>query len=117
MMHKEELSQEVRSDVYDTAIPLAGEFKRASERKAEMIPLNLTKFVPPILSPTTLHRESLIKQLSEIITARRFSAQESVARYKLLLLCTPVGYGKTTLLADFALSTQIPCCWYFLDQN
>jgi ATP/maltotriose-dependent transcriptional regulator MalT/DNA-binding SARP family transcriptional activator len=34
---------------------------------------------------------------------------------KLVLLCAPAGYGKTTLLADFATSAPIPCCWYFLE--
>ncbi|HEX7736060.1 MAG TPA: BTAD domain-containing putative transcriptional regulator [Ktedonobacteraceae bacterium] len=35
--------------------------------------------------------------------------------YKLVLLCAPAGYGKTTLLADFVRQTSLPCCWYFLD--
>jgi ATP/maltotriose-dependent transcriptional regulator MalT/DNA-binding SARP family transcriptional activator len=34
-----------------------------------------------------------------------------------MLLCAPAGYGKTTLLADFARHTSIPCCWYFLDRT
>jgi len=37
--------------------------------------------------------------------------------YKLLLLCAPSGYGKTTLLADFVQQTSLPCCWYAFDQT
>ena len=73
----------------------------------------LSKIAAPVLPLTTLHRESLVTQLYNIITANGFSSQESSAQYKLLVLCAPVGYGKTTLLADFAQSTEVPCCWYF----
>lgn len=82
-----------------------------------MLPANLRKIAAPVLSSTILHREALVTQLYDIVTAQRFNAEESVAHYKLLLICAPVGYGKTTLLADFAHTTKIPCCWYFLDQN
>jgi LuxR family transcriptional regulator, maltose regulon positive regulatory protein len=34
---------------------------------------------------------------------------------KLLLVSAPAGYGKTTLLADFAQDTDWPVCWYTLD--
>jgi ATP/maltotriose-dependent transcriptional regulator MalT/two-component SAPR family response regulator len=33
---------------------------------------------------------------------------------KLLLVCAPAGYGKTTLLVDFASQTSVPVCWYTL---
>ncbi|HZO74048.1 MAG TPA: BTAD domain-containing putative transcriptional regulator [Ktedonobacteraceae bacterium] len=82
-----------------------------------MLPANLSKIAAPVLSSIILHRESLVTQLYDMVTARRFSLEKSAAHYKLLLLCAPAGYGKTTLLADFAHSTQIPCCWYFLDQQ
>ncbi len=82
-----------------------------------MLSANLSKIAAPVLSSLILHRESLVTQLHDIVTARRFSLEESAAHYKLLLVCAPAGYGKTTLLADFAHSTKIPCCWYFLDQN
>lgn len=36
---------------------------------------------------------------------------------KLVLICAPAGYGKTTLLADFAASAPIRCCWYFLEHT
>ncbi|HEU5378446.1 MAG TPA: tetratricopeptide repeat protein [Ktedonobacteraceae bacterium] len=72
--------------------------------------LMLRKVVEPGLPPTILYREQLIATLQNGID------QKSAARHKLTLLYAPAGYGKTTLLADFARHTDLPCCWYFLDQ-
>src|SRR5439155_5498628 len=38
---------------------------------------------------------------------------------KLLLVCAPAGYGKTTLVTDFAheLEGNVPVCWYTLDAS
>jgi LuxR family maltose regulon positive regulatory protein len=33
---------------------------------------------------------------------------------KLVLVCAPAGYGKTTLLVDFAQQTTVPVCWFTL---
>jgi ATP/maltotriose-dependent transcriptional regulator MalT/two-component SAPR family response regulator len=86
-----------------------------------MVPTALSKITAPILPPAIVHRETLIARMRALIAAEQFGSQEhaaeNVAHYKLFLLCAPAGYGKTTLLADFAQSTGIPCCWYFLDQN
>ncbi|GHO89559.1 tetratricopeptide repeat protein [Dictyobacter formicarum] len=77
-----------------------------------------SKFIAPALPQTLLHRASLVSRLQSIIAGDRFEANKSAAaHYKLVLLCAPAGYGKTTLLADFAQHTNIPCCWYFLDSN
>lgn len=77
----------------------------------------LSKIVPPALLAPILHRESLITQLYSFVTSEQVASKESITGYKLILLCAPAGYGKTTLLADFARYTTIPCCLYFLDQS
>src|SRR5437763_128982 len=86
-----------------------------------MIANALSKITAPILPTTIVHRKALVTRMRALIAAEQFGSQEytaeNVAHYKLFLLCAPAGYGKTTLLADFAQSTSIPCCWYFLDQK
>jgi LuxR family transcriptional regulator, maltose regulon positive regulatory protein len=73
------------------------------------------KITQPALPSIFLHRDSLVSTLQEAILCEtwRHSAR---AVNKLVLLCAPAGYGKSTLLADFASSESMPCCWYFLEK-
>ncbi len=67
------------------------------------------KIASPALPSRILYREHLVSTLKQTLV------QESTLHRRLLLLYAPAGYGKTTLLADFARHTSMPCCWYFLD--
>jgi len=62
-----------------------------------------------------LHRQSLVARLQEALTRGAYKDGGS-SPYQLVLCCAPAGYGKTTLLADFAHATSFPCCWYFLER-
>ncbi len=73
------------------------------------------KVIGPTLPSTLLHRKALVIHLQEAI-APELHKDDRSARYKLVLCCAPAGYGKTTLLADFARSTSLSCCWYFLER-
>ena len=75
----------------------------------------LKRFSCPVLSPTILHREAPVMKLNEVLAAP--AAEQRAPHYKLVVLCAPAGYGKTTLLADFAQHTELPCCWYFLEST
>lgn len=72
----------------------------------------LSKIGRPALPSTVLHRSGLLSTLQNELTI----TEAETFRHKLLLLCAPSGYGKTTLLVDFAQQTPIPCCWYMLAQ-
>lgn len=73
----------------------------------------IRKLVCPVLPPTILQRESLVERLHRLIAG----STAGFPHYKLVLLYAPAGYGKTTLLADFAHRTSIASCWYFLDRS
>lgn len=72
--------------------------------------LRMSKIQPPVLSQNILHRTSLVETLHAAIVAPS-------STYKLVLVCAPAGYGKTTLLVDFADKSGIACCWYFFDNS
>ncbi|GAB4409714.1 MAG: BTAD domain-containing putative transcriptional regulator [Anaerolineales bacterium] len=64
-----------------------------------------TKILIPRRRPDFLRRQRLIDFLHSRIDRR------------LLLVSAPAGYGKTTLLVDFANDTDLPVCWYSLDSG
>ncbi|MDO8674043.1 MAG: tetratricopeptide repeat protein [Dehalococcoidia bacterium] len=64
----------------------------------------LTRVRVPRERADTLHRERLVDFLHEQVECR------------LILISAPAGYGKTTLLVDFAHSTEATICWYSLSE-
>jgi LuxR family maltose regulon positive regulatory protein len=64
-----------------------------------------TKLFPPRRRSDLLVRSRLIEFVHEHIENR------------LLLLCAPAGYGKTTLLVDYIHDLDIPVCWLSLDES
>jgi LuxR family maltose regulon positive regulatory protein len=63
------------------------------------------KVTLPARQPAILHRQRLTDLLSEHVCGR------------VTVVSAPAGYGKTTLLLDFAQGSQAPICWYSLDER
>ena len=68
-------------------------------------PRAITKILLPGRRTNLLHRSRLVDFLHEHI------------EQKLLLVSASAGYGKTSLLVDFAHDTALPVCWYSLDAS
>ncbi len=75
----------------------------------------ISKITCPALLPTVLHRSSLVDALSNAVSRTGSTEVGQKPLYKVVLLCASAGYGKTTLLTDFAKHSEHPCSWYFLD--
>lgn len=69
------------------------------------MPLIQTKTLIPKERKNLLHRPRLVDYLHQNIDRQ------------LLLVSASAGYGKTTLLIDFARETELPVCWYTLDES
>ena len=67
------------------------------------IPVSRTKVVVPTLRPEILHRPRLLGLFDDLLDK------------KLIIVAAPAGYGKTTLLVDFARQSVVPVCWLSLD--
>ncbi|MBN1535690.1 MAG: hypothetical protein JW908_03075 [Anaerolineales bacterium] len=68
-------------------------------------PLIHTKMMIPAMRDRMVHRSHLINRIDEGIN-RGF-----------VLVCSPPGYGKTTLIADWAQQTDPPVAWLSLDEQ
>lgn len=75
---------------------------------------NLHKTQIPAIPTPILHRETLIQTVVNAIESR---SPGQTSPYKLVLLCAPAGYGKTTLLVDAAGQLSCACCWYILHES
>jgi ATP/maltotriose-dependent transcriptional regulator MalT len=71
------------------------------------------------MPPVVLHRQALVAELLRAVAGQSDQKAGSCGKegYKVILLCAPAGYGKTTLLADVARHSPLACCWYFLEAS
>jgi LuxR family maltose regulon positive regulatory protein len=64
------------------------------------------KLTSPARHSAVIHRQRLIDLLGQHVESRRVT-----------VVSAPAGYGKTTLLYDFAQGCGAPVCWYALDER
>src|SRR5919199_2705140 len=64
-----------------------------------------TKLHRPRLQPGFVPRRRLLDRLEESVSGR------------LVLVCAPAGFGKTSLLSDWAGRSRWPVAWLSLDQG
>lgn len=64
-----------------------------------------TKIVQPNRNRRLLYRSRLVNFLHDHL------------EHKLIVISASAGYGKTSLLIDFAHETSLPVCWYGLDDS
>jgi ATP-dependent transcriptional regulator len=76
---------------------------RDDSYESDFAPVIRSKIQPPALRSTTLTRQRLIDRLHESTASR------------VTLIVAEAGYGKTTLLADFAARSGQRTLWYRLD--
>ena len=69
----------------------------------EKLTLSKTKIAIPGSRPEILHRARLLTLFDDILDRR------------LTIITAPAGYGKTSLLVDFARQSEMPVCWLSLD--
>src|SRR5512137_2532309 len=61
-------------------------------------------------------RISIPRRRSDLVTRQRLlDLIDQLLEKKLVLITAPAGYGKTTLLMDYASSSVLQVCWYSVD--
>ncbi len=67
---------------------------------------------------TLITKVMLPRRRDDILTRQRLlNGLYDMVDYRLALVSAPAGYGKTTLLVDFATDLEHPVCWYALDAS
>jgi len=70
---------------------------------AEKLMITRTKIITPQRRKDYLSRSRLLEILSDLLD------------YRLIIIAAPAGYGKTSLLVDFAHQFEWPVCWFALE--
>ncbi len=61
------------------------------------------------------HKIQVLPQDAQVIPRPRLIAEMgTIVERRLISLVAPIGYGKTTLLIDFANAAPLPVAWYSL---
>ena len=57
------------------------------------------------------------KKRGDVLTRPRLlELVDSMVEKRLMLISAPAGYGKTSLMVDYASTSRIPVCWYAIDK-
>ncbi len=72
---------------------------------SNVIPVTRTKLQIPRRRSEILSRPRLLDLIDELLD------------YRLIIVAAPAGYGKTSLLVDYAEKHLYPFCWYSLDAH
>ena len=69
------------------------------------LPIIETKFVPPVVKDSYVRRPSLLKKM------------RTVTDYKLVIVHSGAGYGKSTAISQFLQDVKPNYCWYSITQT